>query len=171
MEPPLSADPEKISLQPPILYSAPRAVGEFSLNDEREMILGRANARYACDKYWSANKSERWPIGAMNLDANRESFVNHKTNEYLTKILQWLQLMGGPTTSRLKKVAHEADFVTWRGVLSRIAVSPYDKGGRSVGLKVACCRFQNVRSSRRQAGPETYIQHTDLGHLHRGIRD
>ncbi|KAH7728419.1 dom-3 [Aphelenchoides avenae] len=131
-------------------FSVPTPVGEFSLDKSRVPQLGRARVRYLHEKYLDTKNVH------FDLTHGFSTYDPKEVNaELLEIILRWIKLMA-PPGSRLKKVfagrvksevdafqvIHEADFVVWRGSLTRVACSPFEKDGD--GWKVACCRFQNV---------------------------
>uniref|UniRef100_A0A915EPI0 Decapping nuclease n=1 Tax=Ditylenchus dipsaci TaxID=166011 RepID=A0A915EPI0_9BILA len=138
--PSLSANPKNL-LNPVVGMSCPIVVGEFSLDSTREPKLGRAGVRYICEKFITAGNRE--PKVHLNLSANYSTFISSKHDEMINVILRWIQKMC-PPKSNLKKVLHEADFLIWRGTLTRLGVSPFDVVKNGTGIKIACCKFKGV---------------------------
>uniref|UniRef100_A0A914D721 Decapping nuclease n=1 Tax=Acrobeloides nanus TaxID=290746 RepID=A0A914D721_9BILA len=115
----------------------PTVLGEFSLDRTRAIQSGRGNVRYIYDEY--LKKDARF---AFDLSQGFETFDQKNVHEKIDVLLKWIMKMSSPGDN-LKKVLHECNFVCWRGLLTRVASMPFEKGCGE-GNKIACCLFNGV---------------------------
>ncbi|KAI6239158.1 Decapping nuclease [Aphelenchoides fujianensis] len=121
---------------PPI--AKPAFIGDFGTQySPYRIVPGRSKLRYFYEK-------------ALKEDIKRDLkdgfylfITKPEVDEKLDGLLNYILLMSEPK-SNLRKIVHEADFVTWRGTLTRVGSSPYDTVDSSTGWKIACVKFHGV---------------------------
>uniref|UniRef100_A0A915PM15 Decapping nuclease n=1 Tax=Setaria digitata TaxID=48799 RepID=A0A915PM15_9BILA len=116
-------------------FDRPSVVGEMCVTKQRDILPGRCRAKYLYER----------AIGQKcNLDLNSgyHQFESKDVmnNEKLDVLLKWILIHSEPGSS-LNKVCHKADFICWRGTLSRIACSPYEYRD---GWRLAAVRYKSV---------------------------
>ncbi|EFP11480.1 CRE-DOM-3 protein [Caenorhabditis remanei] len=77
---------------------------------------------------------------SFDLNHGFETFDPKTGDDKLTALLEWIRQMS-PEGGRLRKVCHEADFVCWRGLLTRISATIYS---RDDGWRVRAIRRKGV---------------------------
>lgn len=85
----------------------------------RKLQLGRMRAKKFHDKLPPNNLS-------LDLGKGFETFDPKEGDEKITMLLEWINQMA-PEGGRLKKVIHEADVVCWRGLITKICSTIYNK--------------------------------------------
>ncbi|KAJ1368593.1 hypothetical protein KIN20_029756 [Parelaphostrongylus tenuis] len=105
--------------QPFPRFGHPEAMGEYTVTRERLLVLGREDAKYLYEAALADG-------GVVNFDLNKgfKTFEDKGDDERLDVLLDWI-VSQAPRGGPLKKVLHEADFVCWRGLLTRIASTPF----------------------------------------------
>uniref|UniRef100_A0A158PC26 RAI1 domain-containing protein n=1 Tax=Angiostrongylus cantonensis TaxID=6313 RepID=A0A158PC26_ANGCA len=99
----------------------PETIGEYTVTRERRLVPGREDAKYLYEAALADG-------GAVNLDLNEgfSTFEDKGGDERLDVLLDWI-VSQAPRGGHLKKVLHETDFVCWRGLLTRIASTPFSR--------------------------------------------
>ncbi|KJH46395.1 RAI1 like protein [Dictyocaulus viviparus] len=100
-------------------FEQPERLGEYTVTRDRCLVPGRENAKYL----YEAALTDGVQVD-FDLNKGFSTFEEKSGEEKLDILLDWIisqASRGGP----LKKVLHEADFVCWRGLLTRIASTPY----------------------------------------------
>lgn len=98
-------------------FARPYMVGEYTVDRQRRMQLGRAAAKYVYTK--SFGRVE------MDLNIGYDTFEEKDGgDERVDMLLEWITRLS-PAGGNLKKVLHETDMVCWRGLLTKIAVTPF----------------------------------------------
>ncbi|VDM63933.1 unnamed protein product [Angiostrongylus costaricensis] len=94
---------------------------DFYVTRDRRLVPGREDAKYLYEAALADG-------GAVNLDLNKgfSTFEEKSGDERLDVLLDWI-VSQAPRGGHLKKVLHEADFVCWRGLLTRIASTPFSR--------------------------------------------
>ncbi|RCN38080.1 RAI1 like protein [Ancylostoma caninum] len=100
-------------------FGQPQRLGEYTVTRDRCVVLGREDAKYLYEAALADG-------GRVRFDLNKgfSTFEEKEGDERLDILLDWIASQaprGGP----LKKVLHEADFLCWRGLLTRIAATPF----------------------------------------------
>ncbi|KAI1717778.1 RAI1 like PD-(D/E)XK nuclease domain-containing protein [Ditylenchus destructor] len=101
----LSAHPLNVPSQSSMPFSCPTVIGEFCLNQTREINLGRADIRYLCETFVTSDSQQ--PNIKLDLTTGFSTVIEKKGNEGIKMLLRWIQLMGPPKSS-LKKLNTEA---------------------------------------------------------------
>ncbi|CAJ0566745.1 unnamed protein product, partial [Mesorhabditis spiculigera] len=99
-------------------FGPPISIGEYTLNEERKVTLGRAEARYLYAALVGGSALR------LDLSAGFETFRKKPDGEKLNALLAWICTQS-PPGGHLKRCLHEADFVSWRGMLTKIAATPF----------------------------------------------
>uniref|UniRef100_A0A1I7UIZ0 Decapping nuclease n=2 Tax=Caenorhabditis tropicalis TaxID=1561998 RepID=A0A1I7UIZ0_9PELO len=63
---------------------------------------------------------------SFDLNKGFETFDPKEGDEKLTMLLEWIRQMS-PKGGRLRKAIHDADFVCWRGLLTKVSATIYNK--------------------------------------------
>ncbi|VDN38195.1 unnamed protein product, partial [Cylicostephanus goldi] len=104
------------------------------MTHDRRLVPGREDARYLYEAALANGGRVRFDlnqgietfeekVGPVEDDYDLSKYLFWAEQE-LDVLLEWIVTQapgGGP----LKKVLHEADFVSWRGLLTRIAATPF----------------------------------------------
>ncbi|KAK6041254.1 hypothetical protein COOONC_21241 [Cooperia oncophora] len=101
-------------------FGQPQRIGEYTVTRDRCVVSGREDAKYLYEAALADGGRARFDLnkGFSTFEEKVEG------DERLDVLLDWIATQaprGGP----LKKVLHEADFVCWRGLLTRIAATPF----------------------------------------------
>uniref|UniRef100_A0A8R1DK02 Decapping nuclease n=1 Tax=Caenorhabditis japonica TaxID=281687 RepID=A0A8R1DK02_CAEJA len=86
------------------------------------MQLGRMRAKNFYDRHLFLRPNSF----SLDLNVGFETFDPKDGDEGIDMLLEWIRRMS-PDGGRLKKAVHEADFVCWRGLLTKISSSVYNK--------------------------------------------
>ncbi|GMR57613.1 hypothetical protein PMAYCL1PPCAC_27808, partial [Pristionchus mayeri] len=100
-------------------FARPETISEYAVTSNRQVVLGRAKAKYLCP--YEEN-------GKTNFDLNkgRDTFIDKDvSSEKLDVLLRWACAQSEEGGARPKKIFHEADVVCWRGALTRIGATPF----------------------------------------------
>ncbi|KHJ88353.1 RAI1 like protein [Oesophagostomum dentatum] len=100
-------------------FGQPQRLGEDHVTRDRRLVPGREDAKYLYEAVLADSGQVR-----MDLNKGFSTFEEKEGDERLDILLDWITSQapkGGP----LKKVLHEADFLCWRGLLTRIAATPF----------------------------------------------
>ncbi|KAL3997985.1 RAI1 like PD-(D/E)XK nuclease family protein [Acanthocheilonema viteae] len=116
-------------------FDKPSVIGEMCVTKQRDVLPGRCRAKYLHEKVIGQRCNFDLNIGYRQFESKD---VLH--NEKLDVLLKWILIHSEPESS-LEKVCHRADFVCWRGTLTRIACSPYECRD---GWRVAVVRYKSV---------------------------
>ncbi|KAI1713942.1 Protein dom-3 [Ditylenchus destructor] len=100
----LSAHPLNVPSQSAMPFSCPTVIGEFCLNQAREMNLGRADIRYLCETFVTSDSQQ--PNIKLDLNIGFSTVIEKKGSEGIKMLLRWIQLMGPPKSS-LRKLETE----------------------------------------------------------------
>lgn len=76
----------------------------------------------------------------FDLNVGFETFDPKQGDEKLDVLLEWIRMMS-PEGGRLKKAVYEADIVCWRGLLTKLATTIYDK---EAGWKLKAVKWKDV---------------------------
>ncbi|CAJ0595237.1 unnamed protein product [Cylicocyclus nassatus] len=100
-------------------FGQPQRLGEYTVTRDRQLVPGREDAKYLYEAALADG-------GRVRLDLNQgfDTFEEKEGDERLDILLEWV-VSQAPRGGPLKKVLHEADFVCWRGLLTRIAATPF----------------------------------------------
>jgi len=131
----VSVQREKYEVDFPV-FAAPSHVGEFSVDRDGKMVNGSENLRHLYHEPLGQNRLE--------FDLNQGFAIfdckDELSNGGLDTLLDWIRLHGAGKKS-LKEAVHGADFVCWRGTLTRIAATPYEE---REGWRMVIVRFADV---------------------------
>ncbi|CAG9533355.1 unnamed protein product [Cercopithifilaria johnstoni] len=116
-------------------FDKPSVVGEMCVTKQRNVLPGRCRAKYLHEKIIGKRCNFDLNIGYRQFQSKD---VLH--NEKLDMLLKWI-LIHSESGSSLGKVCHRADFICWRGTLTRIACSPYECRD---GWRIAAVRYKSV---------------------------
>uniref|UniRef100_A0AC35EX77 Decapping nuclease n=1 Tax=Panagrolaimus sp. PS1159 TaxID=55785 RepID=A0AC35EX77_9BILA len=108
----------------------PKLLDDFCLTRDRE------THKYLVEKY--LNDQE---LFAFDLSEGFETYDTKPSDEGILNILQYI-LKKAQSGQSLKDIIHEADFICYRGNLTKIAASPYEEGG--IGWKFAVTKFNDI---------------------------
>uniref|UniRef100_A0AC34FGG5 Decapping nuclease n=1 Tax=Panagrolaimus sp. ES5 TaxID=591445 RepID=A0AC34FGG5_9BILA len=114
----------------------PHLIDDYVLTREREIIIGKKTHKYLVEKYLSDEE-----LITFDLSEGFETYDPKPSDEGLSAVLQYILKKAEPGQS-LKEVIHEADFVCYRGNLTKISASPYEQGG--IGWKFAITKFKDT---------------------------
>ncbi|VDK81665.1 unnamed protein product, partial [Cylicostephanus goldi] len=100
-------------------FGQPQRLGEYTVTRDRQLVPGREDAKYLYELALADG-------GRVRFDLNQgfDTFEEKEGDERLDVLLDWV-VSQAPRGGPLKKVLHEADFVCWRGLLTRIAATPF----------------------------------------------
>lgn len=100
-------------------FGQPQRLGEYTVTRDRCVVSGREDAKYLYEAALADG-------GRVRFDLNQgfNTFEEKNGDERLDVLLDWI-VSQAPRGGPLKKVLHEADFVCWRGLLTRIAATPF----------------------------------------------
>ncbi|VDN06446.1 unnamed protein product [Thelazia callipaeda] len=101
-------------------FEEPTIIGEMFVDKNRDIMLGRSRLRYL----YEGIIGKRCMLD-LNRGFERFQSYNQLNEEKLDVMLKWILKHSEPGTS-LAKVCHDADFVSNRGCLSRLAATPYE---------------------------------------------
>uniref|UniRef100_F1L7U0 Decapping nuclease n=1 Tax=Ascaris suum TaxID=6253 RepID=F1L7U0_ASCSU len=135
------------------LYKFPSPIAEYSVTKERNVVPGRAEAKYFYGKILEKD-------AAFHFDLNKgfeifESKDDLLQDERLDILSKWLISRAAPNVG-LSEVCFHADFVCYRGLLTRIASTPYDVmedwivGAVRIGSTIFLCEFRTEEKKLRQ---------------------
>uniref|UniRef100_A0A1I7VMD8 Decapping nuclease n=1 Tax=Loa loa TaxID=7209 RepID=A0A1I7VMD8_LOALO len=116
-------------------FDKPSVIGEMCITKQRDILPGRCRAKYLHEKAVGQRCNFDLNIGYHQFEGKD---VLH--NEKLDMLLKWILMHSEPGSS-LDKVCHRADFICWRGILTRIACSPYECRD---GWRLAAVRYKSV---------------------------
>ena len=110
----------------------PREIACFSYDDNREFHLDESSLRYYYPPRLDLENS-RW---LPDLSSGFESFrpLNETKDEHLDALLKTIVDLEQRTGERCR-----ADFVTWRGMMTKIMTAPYEKFD---GFAMKATRYQ-----------------------------
>ncbi|GMT28744.1 hypothetical protein PFISCL1PPCAC_20041 [Pristionchus fissidentatus] len=132
-------------------FARPEAVSEYTVTTKRQVLLGRANAKYL--RPYEEN-------GKTNFDLNqgKDTFIDKDaSSERLDVLLRWACKQSEEGETRAKKIFHEADIVCWRGSLTRIGATPFSdkESWRFVALRaddvIYLCEYPTEESLAKKA--------------------
>ena len=126
----LSTDRSSYSKLPFPYFARPMEVGSFSTVGAKEFAAGRGQLRFLALPSPTARL-------AWDLDAGYDSWIQDETKVFLQPICDWLQYEAKRTEKGLRATLQGARFVCWRGVLTKIAATPYDC---RTSWRIAVCR-------------------------------
>ncbi|KAK5973902.1 Decapping and exoribonuclease protein [Trichostrongylus colubriformis] len=132
-------------------FGQPQRIGEYTVTRDRCVISGREDAKYLYEAAFADG-------GRVRFDLNKgfDTFEEKEGDERLDVLLDWITTQaprGGP----LKKVLHEADFVCWRGLLTRIAATPFcprdswEFAAARIGEVIFLCEKETEETRQRKA--------------------
>ncbi|VIO97350.1 Protein dom-3, putative [Brugia malayi] len=116
-------------------FHKPSVIGEMCLTKQHDVLPGRCRAKYLYEKAIGQRCNFDLNIGYYQFEGKD---ILH--NEKLDVLLKWILIHSEPGSS-LDKVCHSADFICWRGTLTRIACSPYEYRD---GWRLAAVRYKSV---------------------------
>ncbi|VDK77090.1 unnamed protein product [Litomosoides sigmodontis] len=116
-------------------FDKPSVIGEMCVTKKRDVLPGRCRAKYLHESAIGKRCNFDLNIGYHHFQGKD---VLH--NEKLDLLLKWILIHSEPGSS-LEKVCHRADFICWRGALTRIACSPYEYRD---GWRIAAVRYKSV---------------------------
>uniref|UniRef100_A0A1I8EK43 Decapping nuclease n=1 Tax=Wuchereria bancrofti TaxID=6293 RepID=A0A1I8EK43_WUCBA len=116
-------------------FHKPSVIGEMCVTKQHDVLPGRCRAKYLYEKAIGQRCNFDLNIGYYQFEGKD---VLH--NEKLDVLLKWILIHSEPGSS-LDKVCHGADFICWRGTLTRIACSPYEYLD---GWRLAVVRYKSV---------------------------
>ncbi|KHN77206.1 Decapping nuclease dom-3 [Toxocara canis] len=106
------------------MYRSPSVVAEFSVTKERDVVPGRMEARYFYNKVLEHGAKCHFDLNeGFETFQSKDELLNG--GEKLNVLCKWLITRASPNAS-LKEVCCDADFVCYRGLLTRVASTPYD---------------------------------------------
>ncbi|KAI1731539.1 dynein light chain type 1 domain-containing protein [Ditylenchus destructor] len=115
-------------------------VGEFSVDKHRNFLRGdRTSARYLRNAYTREEAMKDLPH-ALDLRDGYPSWVKNLRNDKCSQIQKWI-IGSGQWGASLDEVV-DAEIVTNRGTLERIANSPFNFC--STGLRIYCRKYKGV---------------------------
>ncbi|VDK44365.1 unnamed protein product [Anisakis simplex] len=134
----------------------PDVFAEFSVTAEREVELNRAEARYFHKKILQAKEPN------FDLNLGYDSFqskddLNGPDGEKLDVLCKWLICQAKQRGVPTREICYETDFVCYRGLLTRIASTPYDQreGWKlcavRIGSTIFLCEFQTEKKKQEIA--------------------
>ncbi|QIW98338.1 hypothetical protein AMS68_003856 [Peltaster fructicola] len=102
----------------------PREITYFSYDDQRKLLpLSEASLKYYCPPFFGAHgeQDHNYP---HHLSEGFQSFQKHDDtiDEHLDALLDTLQAHEEQTSQKV-----EADVLTWRGMMTKILIAPYDR--------------------------------------------
>ncbi|CAI2311946.1 unnamed protein product [Caenorhabditis sp. 36 PRJEB53466] len=103
------------------MFCPPTVISEYCVTRDRQLQLGRMDAKIFYDKYLYGRQNY-----SLDLNIGLETFDPKVGEEGLGILLEWIRKMS-PEGGRLKKAIHEADFVCWRGLLTKVTATIYNK--------------------------------------------
>ncbi|PIC50976.1 hypothetical protein B9Z55_001668 [Caenorhabditis nigoni] len=121
---------------PPRFEKQAKFISEYCITYGRKLQLGRMRAKRLHDKHLFSRPNSF----SFDLNHGFETFDPKEGDEKLTMLLEWIRQMS-PEGGRLRKVIHEADFVCWRGLLTKISATIYNKDD---GWRVKAIRRKGV---------------------------
>ncbi|CAJ0949170.1 unnamed protein product, partial [Mesorhabditis belari] len=101
-------------------FACPTPIGEYTINEERKIEIGRAKARYLYSRLID-EKGLR-----LDLSDGFATFQPKDSDQKLNALLAWICTQS-PSGGRLKQCLHETDFVCWRGLLTKISATPFSQ--------------------------------------------
>ncbi|CAJ0595236.1 unnamed protein product [Cylicocyclus nassatus] len=117
-------------------FGQPLRIGEYTMTHDRRMVLGREDARYLYEAALAKGGRVRFDLN-QGIETFEEKvclveedydlsilLTSFWAEQELDVLLEWI-VAQAPNGGPLKKVLHEADFVSWRGLLTRIAATPF----------------------------------------------
>uniref|UniRef100_A0A8R1Y0H5 Decapping nuclease n=1 Tax=Onchocerca volvulus TaxID=6282 RepID=A0A8R1Y0H5_ONCVO len=116
-------------------FDKPSVIGEMCVTKQRDVLPGRSRAKYLHEKAVGQKCNMDLSIGYQQFEGKD---ILH--NEKLDVLLKWI-FIHSEAGSSLNKVCHRADFICWRGTLTRIACSPYECRD---GWRLAAVRYKSV---------------------------
>uniref|UniRef100_A0A915ACN0 Decapping nuclease n=1 Tax=Parascaris univalens TaxID=6257 RepID=A0A915ACN0_PARUN len=134
-------------------YKLPSPIAEYSVTKERNVVPGRAEAKYFYGKV--LDKDAAFHFDLSEGFENFESKDDLLQDERLDILSKWLISRAAPNVG-LSEVCFHADFVCYRGLLTRIASTPYDVvedwivGAVRIGSTIFLCEFCTEQKKFRQ---------------------
>ncbi|PAV59238.1 hypothetical protein WR25_09888 [Diploscapter pachys] len=137
------------STRPPH-FTVRTSIAEYSMDRQRNMHLGRMHAKYLYEPAFR--------LKDVNFDLNRGhgTFEDKENeNEGITVMLEWINA-NYPNGGSLRKALHETEFFCWRGLLTKIATTPYATkdawASRAVRRKgvIFLCQFETEAERQRK---------------------
>ncbi|KAM3715845.1 Decapping nuclease dom-3 [Dirofilaria immitis] len=116
-------------------FDKPSVIGEMCVTKQRDVLPGRCRAKYLHEKAVGQKCNLDLNIGYQQFESKDILY-----NEKLDVLLKWI-LIHSESGSSLNKVCHNADFICWRGTLTRIACSPYECRD---GWRLAAVRYKSI---------------------------
>ncbi|KAI6215615.1 hypothetical protein M3Y94_00406000 [Aphelenchoides besseyi] len=118
--------------------SKPAFVGDFGTDFLAQKVKpGRSGLRYLYEKALREVEPKDLKLGYETYRSKPD------VEERLDGMLRYLIEVSEPGTE-LRKIVHDADFVTWRGTLTRIGSTPFDTVETGNGWKIACIKLHDV---------------------------
>ena len=129
---PLAVDASRWAASAFPAFQQPRAVGRFSLDGRRHFTHDSSQRRYLCPGL------DDWGVGGdlnEGYDAGRYEPREEGLHEGLENLARWIMaaeqlprcIGPSPSASVGPHKATSAGFVTWRGHLSKLALTPYQR--------------------------------------------
>uniref|UniRef100_A0A914UKK7 Decapping nuclease n=1 Tax=Plectus sambesii TaxID=2011161 RepID=A0A914UKK7_9BILA len=118
-------------------FSAPTEIGRFSLDRNRKVTNDASQLKYL---YRAPLEEESV---AFDLSHGHKRFDERDpfNQETLDTFLEWITSMADSERQDLKTVTHSAEFISWRGALTKIASTPYEN---REGWRMACIRYADI---------------------------
>ncbi|CAI5440268.1 unnamed protein product [Caenorhabditis angaria] len=122
----LKIDKQFLTAQKFPYFSKPQIIGEYFVNKDRSIQIGRMAAKNLNDTPLRNPRGTSAPN--FDLDAGYSAFDPKDPGERLEILQKWCEKMA-PAGGRLRKLLHGAEFFTWRGLLTKIGAAVYAGSG------------------------------------------